>query len=104
MLATNPIFPKVATESRIRWAGLQPEDFELYTTYEKTCHCKPNPAYYTDIPTVQNPLLVVRHSIIRSGRRVMMQVSVFCRCHCLPFTENFGEFALRLITEPKRDF
>ena len=49
VLATNPIFPKVATESRIRWAGLQPEDFELYTTYENSCHCKPNPAYYTDI-------------------------------------------------------
>lgn len=48
-LATNPIFPAVATESRIRWAGLEPEDFELYTTYENTSFCKPNPAYYTDI-------------------------------------------------------
>ena len=27
VLATNPIFPAVATESRIRWAGLEPEDF-----------------------------------------------------------------------------
>ena len=26
-LATNPIFPSIATESRIRWAGLEPEDF-----------------------------------------------------------------------------
>lgn len=48
-LATNPIFPKVATESRIRWAGLDPEQFELYTTYENTCYCKPNPAYYQDL-------------------------------------------------------
>lgn len=48
-LATNPIFPKVATESRIRWAGLNPNDFELYTTYENSRHCKPNPAYYSDI-------------------------------------------------------
>lgn len=48
-LATNPIFPKVATESRIRWAGLEPEQFELYTTYENTCYCKPNPAYYQDL-------------------------------------------------------
>lgn len=38
-LATNPIFPAVATESRIRWAGLQPEDFELYTTYENIGFC-----------------------------------------------------------------
>ena len=49
VLATNPIFPAVATQNRIRWAGLQPEDFELYTTYENSRHCKPNPAYYVDI-------------------------------------------------------
>ena len=48
-LATNPIFPAVATESRIRWAGLQPEDFELYTTYENARYCKPNLNYYKDI-------------------------------------------------------
>lgn len=48
-LATNPIFPAIATESRIRWAGLEPEDFELYTTYENINSCKPNPAYYREI-------------------------------------------------------
>ena len=48
-LATNPIFPAIATESRIRWAGLKPEDFEIYTTYENSSHCKPNPDYYRDI-------------------------------------------------------
>lgn len=50
-LATNPIFPSIATESRIRWAGLEPEDFELYTTYENINSCKPNPAYYREILT-----------------------------------------------------
>lgn len=49
VLATNPIFPAIATESRIRWAGLQPADFQWYTTYENSCNCKPNPAYYRDI-------------------------------------------------------
>ena len=49
VLATNPIFPAVATESRIRWAGLEPEEFALYTTYENTGYCKPNPAYYRDL-------------------------------------------------------
>lgn len=49
VLATNPIFPSVATESRIRWAGLEPEEFALYTTYENTAYCKPNPAYYRDV-------------------------------------------------------
>lgn len=49
VLATNPIFPAVATESRIRWAGLSPDIFELYTTYENSSYSKPNPAYYTEI-------------------------------------------------------
>lgn len=48
-LATNPIFPAQATKSRIRWAGLEPEEFELYTTYENSRFCKPNPKYYIDI-------------------------------------------------------
>lgn len=48
-LATNPLFPAIATCSRVRWAGLRAEDFELITTYENSRHCKPNPAYYQDI-------------------------------------------------------
>lgn len=48
-LATNPIFPAIATKSRIRWAGLEPEDFEIYTTYENIGFCKPNPNYYKEI-------------------------------------------------------
>ena len=48
-LATNPIFPAIATYSRVRWAGLTPEDFCHITTYENSRFCKPNPAYYRDI-------------------------------------------------------
>ena len=49
VLATNPLFPSVATESRIRWAGLEPKDFELYTTYETSRYCKPNLDYYREV-------------------------------------------------------
>lgn len=48
-LATNPIFPDIATSQRIEWAGLNKADFELYTTYENSSFCKPNPAYYQAI-------------------------------------------------------
>ncbi len=49
ILATNPIFPRIATLSRIEWAGLHPEDFELITTYENSSSCKPNLNYYKEI-------------------------------------------------------
>ncbi len=45
-LATNPLFPAAATESRVRWAGLSPADFEVITTYENSAYCKPNLHYY----------------------------------------------------------
>lgn len=48
-LATNPLFPSSATESRIKWAGLNKEDFEIVTTYDNSCHCKPNLDYYRDV-------------------------------------------------------
>lgn len=53
-LATNPIFPARATQWRIQWAGLAPEDFEFYTTYENSRYCKPNLDYYRDILTQLN--------------------------------------------------
>lgn len=49
VLATNPLFPSVATEKRISWAGLDASDFELYTTYENSRFCKPNLEYYKEI-------------------------------------------------------
>ena len=49
ILATNPVFPSVATYRRIRWAGLAPEDFDLVTTYEEEYYCKPNLEYYRSI-------------------------------------------------------
>ena len=48
-LATNPLFPIVATESRIRWAGLEPKDFEVFTTYETSKFSKPNLNYYKEV-------------------------------------------------------
>lgn len=49
VLATNPIFPAVATRERMRWAGLSDEDFELVTTYENIGLCKPNPEYFREV-------------------------------------------------------
>lgn len=51
ILATNPIFPAVATEKRLQWAGLNAADFELITTYENSRFAKPSIDYYEDIIT-----------------------------------------------------
>ncbi len=47
--ATAPMFPKIATDSRIKWAGLNPNDFVLCTTFENFGYSKPNKEYYAEI-------------------------------------------------------
>lgn len=54
VLATNPIFPFIATKSRIKWAGLDINDFEHVTTYENSRYCKPNLKYYQEILNTLN--------------------------------------------------
>ncbi len=49
ILASNPIFPLVAHQNRLRWAGVDPESFSYITSYENSSYCKPNPAYYREI-------------------------------------------------------
>jgi FMN phosphatase YigB (HAD superfamily) len=49
VVATNPLFPREAIEERVRWAGLEPSDFALLTSYETSRAAKPRQAYYRDI-------------------------------------------------------
>lgn len=49
ILATNPLLPRIATEYRVRTAGLSPEDFEWITVYENSSYSKPSPDYYLEI-------------------------------------------------------
>lgn len=52
VLATNPIFPRIAILERMRWAGIDPDDFSLITTYESSRYAKPNLDYYREILAV----------------------------------------------------
>ena len=49
VLATNPLFPPVAVQTRLSWVDLKPEDFDYWTHYENSSYCKPNLAYYQEI-------------------------------------------------------
>lgn len=51
VLATNPVFPRAATRERMRWAGLEVNDFALITTYENSRFTKPSLKYYQEILT-----------------------------------------------------
>ena len=49
ILATQPVFPKVATINRMKWADLDESDFKYITTYENSFYAKPKKEYYLEI-------------------------------------------------------
>ena len=48
-IATDPLFPAKAAHHRVRWAGLDPEKFELVSSYEQFHFTKTYPAYYAEV-------------------------------------------------------
>lgn len=48
-IATNPLFPRIAIEKRLAWAGFPVPPGELVTTWENMRACKPSHAYYRQI-------------------------------------------------------
>ena len=67
-LATNPVFPRCATMNRIRWAGLDAEDFEEITTYETCRYSKPSVGYFQEI-LERNHLKPERCLMVGNDRR-----------------------------------
>jgi len=49
VLATNPLFPECAVETRLNWIGLRPGDFLLATHYANSTYCKPSHGYYREV-------------------------------------------------------
>jgi HAD superfamily hydrolase (TIGR01549 family) len=51
VIATNPMFPRIATEKRLEWADLGVDEFNyaLVTTYENMHATKPHREYYVEI-------------------------------------------------------
>lgn len=91
-LATNPIFPDVATSRRIQWAGLDKADFELYTTYENSSFCKPNPAYYQAILDQMGlkgeECLMIGNDATEDTAALLCGMQVFLITDCLLNKEN----------------
>lgn len=51
VIATNPLFPRIAVEQRLEWAAVPTSQFpyHLVTSYENMHATKPHPAYYREI-------------------------------------------------------
>lgn len=92
VLATNPLFPAIATEKRMEWAGLKPEDFELYTTYEHIGYCKPNIKYYEEIlkriGVAPEDCLMIGNDVTEDMVAEKLGMKVFLLTDCIINKEN----------------
>lgn len=68
-IATDPLLPTKATHHRLRWAGFEPSQFEIVSTYENFHFSKTHPAYYAEVLGMMgwsdNPILMVGNDVDR---------------------------------------
>lgn len=87
VLATNPIFPIEAQVKRLVWAGANPDDFALITSYENSRYCKPNTGYYSDIAfhlgVTHNECLMIGNDTADDLAAAKIGMHVFLITDCL---------------------
>ncbi|MGN0506492.1 MAG: HAD family hydrolase [Lachnospiraceae bacterium] len=92
VVATNPLFPQVATYSRLNWLGLSSEEFALVTTYENSHFAKPNPAYYEEICRTLslNPsdCVMIGNDVAEDGAASSIGIPVVLVTDCLINAKN----------------
>ncbi|NMD38738.1 MAG: HAD family hydrolase [Christensenellaceae bacterium] len=81
ILATNPLFPPVAVESRLKWIGLDYDDFKYITTFENSSYCKPNLNYYKEIlkkfDLEANECIMIGNNIEEDGAAAKLGMDCF---------------------------
>ncbi len=81
VIATNPLFPRIATSQRLAWAGfpIDRSGFKLVSTYEGFHFAKPNPAYYQEILAqtgcAEQPVVMMGDSLSNDGEP-MLQLDI----------------------------
>jgi FMN phosphatase YigB (HAD superfamily) len=75
-IATDPFFPRKATYHRLRWAGFEPEQFEIISSFEHFHFTKTHPAYYAEMlgrmGWPDGPVLMIGNDMERDIRPAQM--------------------------------
>lgn len=92
VLATNPVYPFVATKNRLSWTDIDLNDFDLITSYENSYHCKPNTEYYKDI-LIQlnlkpNECLMIGNDVNEDMIALDLGIECFLLTNCLINKDN----------------
>lgn len=92
VITTNPFFPQIATFNRVKWAGLNPSDFELITVFENSHFCKPNLKYYEEVLSKINKkpsnCLMVGNDVLEDGIIENLGIPCYLINDCLINAKN----------------
>ncbi len=81
VLATNPLFPRMAIEERMRWIEVDDLPWRLITVYEEMHACKPHPQYYAEvlerIGRAPGECLMVGNDVQEDGAAAGLGIDVF---------------------------
>jgi FMN phosphatase YigB (HAD superfamily) len=86
VIATNPLFPMEANLRRIKWAGLDPNDFVYITSLEANTKCKPNPKFFKEVldQTGYEPadVLMVGNDYLEDGVAITLGIDTYIITDC----------------------
>lgn len=91
-IATNPIFPQIATYSRLNWLHIDPESLSLVTTFENSHSAKPNPAYYKEVceslKVAPEDCIMIGNDVAEDGIAKKLGIEVMLIEDCLLNKDN----------------
>lgn len=92
VIASNPVFPSFVHKYRIKWAGLDPDDFIYYTGAENSSFCKPHVGYYNEIlnklHTTADKCLMVGNDVIEDMEARNAGIDTFLVTYDIVNTKN----------------
>ena len=92
VIATNPLFPLVAQQQRLNWAGVDANDVDMITHYDNSHFCKPNLKYYEEILSKLNlhadECLMVGNDVNEDMIAERLGMKVFLVTDCLINPDN----------------
>lgn len=92
VLATNPLFPPIATKKRIEWADLNHSDFEMITTFDNSSYTKPRLEYYQSILSKINKrpeeCMMIGNDATEDMASVRLGLSSYLLTDCLINSDN----------------
>ena len=103
IVATNPLFPKVAINKRINWAGFSLKDFSYVTNFEICRFCKPNHKFYEDILKINNKkpekCMMVGNDMLEDMVAKKLGISTYLVTDCVikrdsPYTPDYSSDSL----------